>query len=189
MNNRILVTYASRYGSTAEIAQRVGDVLAKRGYAVDVLPLAEATAPGDYDGFVLGGAIYSGQWPPEVCEFVGSNEHLLRDKHAALFVVAIRLREAGEEMRQSVLSTIDTCRVMVEPDTIGLFAGKIDYDTLSPIVRLQVQTKNLPEGDFRDWAAIEAWADEVAAAFKQSLPVEPVGSPTAVMAAPAPCCS
>lgn len=159
MNDHVLVTYSSRYGSTEAIAQRIGDTLTRQGVTADVLPITDVKSLAEYDAYVLGGAIYSGQWPTDLVEFINFHETTLREKPSALFVVAIRLRDDSEEMRQSVLGIIDTYRVMLNPGTIGLFAGMVDYDKLSPIVRLQAETKRLPEGDFRNWEAIDEWAN------------------------------
>jgi menaquinone-dependent protoporphyrinogen oxidase len=57
-----------------------------------------------------------------------------------------------------VLQYIQPVYIAVKPVSVGLFAGCMDYGKLSAIMRLQVQTKGLPEGDFRDWDAIRTWA-------------------------------
>jgi menaquinone-dependent protoporphyrinogen oxidase len=158
MDTRILVTYFSRHGATAEAAARIGEVVAASGVPVDVAPMADVTGLDGYRAVVVGAPLYSANWPPEATGFVRKHSRALLMRPVACFVLAIRLRTDTEALRQAVLSAVSTERVMMKPRTVGLFAGALDYARLSPIVRLQAQTKGLPEGDFRNWAAIEAWA-------------------------------
>lgn len=166
MAQRILVTYASRYGSSAEIAERIGEVLADADQSNEVLSVENVEQVEDYGAVVIGGPIYSGEWPSDLIEFIEEHESTLREMTVAFFIVALRLREDNEEMRRTVLETVDKYRVTLQPVSIGLFAGVMDYSKLSSIVRLQMKTKNLPEGDFRDWEAIEAWATSLPEALE-----------------------
>lgn len=170
MNQKVLVTYASLYGSTTEIARAIAEQLSTHlgKSSVELRRVDVIENLDDYSAVVLGGAIYGGEWAPAVNEFVDSHKAQLKEKALALFVVAIRLREDTESMRKSVLSNIETQRIMLEPIvSVGLFAGKVDYDALSPIVRMKAKTKGLPEGDFRNWDAIAAWADELVPHIKR----------------------
>jgi menaquinone-dependent protoporphyrinogen oxidase len=161
MPNPILVAYGTRHGATAEVAQVVGEVLAVGGADVAVHPLADVQTLEGYPAAVIGAPLYSAAWLPEATGFVKTHQAALARMRVACFVLAIRLRLPDEGLRQAVLSAIATERVMMKPLSVGLFAGALDYARLSPIVRLQAQTKGLPEGDFRDWDAIRAWAAEV----------------------------
>lgn len=158
MPNTTLVTYASRYGATAEIAQRIGDTLTSSGHTVKVSPIADVDSLDGYKAVVIGGSIYSGEWPPDLIEWVGTHLHALRQMPCAVFVTAARLRDSSDAMRLSVHSSISKHIIFIEPAAVGYFGGAVDYGKLSPIVRMQLQTKGLPEGDFRDWYAIDAWA-------------------------------
>jgi len=54
----------------------------------------------------------------------------------------------------------------IKPVGIGTFAGALDYNNLSWIYKKILKSKESPEGDFRDWNAIRAWArDPVWAKF------------------------
>jgi menaquinone-dependent protoporphyrinogen oxidase len=66
MNNRILVTYATKYGATKEIAERIGEVLRQIDLQVDILPVKGIDDVTPYRAVVLGCAIYIGKWPKEV---------------------------------------------------------------------------------------------------------------------------
>ena len=164
-DNPCLVTYASRYGSTAEIAARLGSTLTTHRLNVSVRPIADVTSLDEYGSVVIGAPIYSAEWPAEMDAFVRAHAAALKALPVALFAVALRLRDPSDELRTAVMGTIDLYRVMLAPVSVGLFAGALEYGKLSPIVRLQIQTKGLPEGDFRDWAAITRWADELPPLF------------------------
>lgn len=170
MGKKYLVTYASRYGSTAEIALRIDDILKKQGLEVEGMPLAEITDLTNYSGVILGSPIYSGEWSPDMLQFIDKHKEGLRQLPVAIFATALRLRDNSEEMRQSVMGTLYAYRVQLKPIAIGLFAGALDYSKLSPIVYLQLKGKNLPEGDFRDWNLIEAWAQSLPELFAASIP-------------------
>lgn len=77
MDKKILVTYATRYGATAEIAQRLGETLQSEGLAVEVLPVKEAGAPEQYAAVVLGSAVYIGGWRKEAAQYLQENEAAL----------------------------------------------------------------------------------------------------------------
>src|SRR5512140_1844251 len=78
--NKVLVTYASKYGSTREIAERVGEILGQAGLQVDVLPIICARDLSAYPVVVLGSAIYIGKWPKEAVEFLRSHERALAER-------------------------------------------------------------------------------------------------------------
>jgi menaquinone-dependent protoporphyrinogen oxidase len=65
-----LVAYASKHGSTAEIAERIGDSLRRVGHEAQVLPVSAVTDPIDFEAMVLGSAVYMGHWMKEAANFV-----------------------------------------------------------------------------------------------------------------------
>lgn len=161
MTKRILVAYASRYGSTAKIAEAIGEVLSENGADVDVRNLAEVASPAVYDAAVVGAPIFSSEWMPEATEWVKAHGNAWKNIRTACFVVSMRLREDTPEIREVEEALITVEKVVLQPVSVGLFAGALDYSKLSALVKLQIQSKALPEGDFRDWDAIRAWAAEV----------------------------
>jgi menaquinone-dependent protoporphyrinogen oxidase len=153
---KILVTYATCAGSTAEVARAIGDEFS--GVQIDVLPIADVTDITPFEAVVIGSPLHSGQWLPEAHDFVDTHRYTLARIPAALFVTAMRLRHDDPDIRRIVLQYIQPVCIAVKPVAVGLLAGCMDYSKLSAIMRLQVQTKGLPEGDFRDWDAIRTWA-------------------------------
>ena len=79
MNSKVLVTYASKYGATKEIAERITGVLAEAGLAADLQPAKAVSTLNDYEVFVIGGAVYAGQWRKEAAAFLEENEPVLTE--------------------------------------------------------------------------------------------------------------
>jgi menaquinone-dependent protoporphyrinogen oxidase len=161
MKTRILIAYATRAGSTVEVAQVIGEILADAETVVDIFPVSDVTDLAGYQAVIIGSPIHSGQWLPEATTFVDTHKITLRNMPVACFVLAMRLRDKTEETRNSIAAILNPVRMTINPVSIGLFAGVMNYSKLSSILRLQAQTKGLPEGDFRDWDAIRKWANEL----------------------------
>jgi menaquinone-dependent protoporphyrinogen oxidase len=73
------------------------------------------------------------------------------------------LKDDTPENRKVVDAYLDPLRAEVTPVASGLFAGRLDYSRLGFFTRLVAKhMANAPEGDYRDWPAIERWAEEIA---------------------------
>jgi menaquinone-dependent protoporphyrinogen oxidase len=158
VNHRVLMTYATKAGSTAEIAVRMGETLSRRGLSVDVLPLSKVTDLGPYQSVFLGSAIRVGNVLPEVTNFIQANQAALQKMPLNLFVVCMTLNEDTEANRQTVSAYLEPVRALVKPASEGLFAGVMDLKKLPFFERLMIKAMKAPQGDFRNWDAITAWA-------------------------------
>ena len=174
MEKRVLVTYASKYGSTGGVADAIGRELCRTGVAADVVVIINAVNLSSYQGVVIGSAIYMGKWMPEAIDFVKKNRDIMRQVPVAYFLVCMSLSHPTEENRAKVSSYMDPILKAVpeiRPVGIGTFAGALDYNNLSWINKKILKSKGTPEGDFRDWNAIRTWAREpVYAKFIRSEP-------------------
>ena len=167
MNDKILVTYASRAGSTAEIAEVIGKTLAQNGAGVDVLPMAAVKDLSPYRAVVAGSAIRKSKWLPEALRFIQTHRADLARKPFATFTVCITLAMSGEDQyRQVVAKWTEPVRAQVRPVSEGFFAGLLDFrklpltlDTL--MLRVAVALGIFPKGDCRDWDAVRAWSDSL----------------------------
>ena len=165
MDKRILVAYASKYGSTGGVADAIGKGLCSKGAAVDVLLMKNAVNLSSYQGVIVGSAIYMGKWLPEAVDFVKKNVEVLRRIPVAYFLVCMTLCKPTEENRAKVLAYLDPVlkeMAEIKPVGIGAFAGALDYNNLSWLNKKILKSKGTPEGDFRDWKAIRTWAEESA---------------------------
>lgn len=171
MSHRILVTYASRSGTTAGVAEAVGQNLIASGAQVDVRPVQDVRDLAPYDAVVVGSAIQGGRWLPEAMQFVEAHRAALREKPCAVFLVCMTLSMAnGDRYRQQVATWLEPVRALVQPVSEGLFAGALDIAKVPSLgdrlkFRVSVATGVWSEGDHRDWVAIRAWAAELADAF------------------------
>ncbi len=160
MDKKILVAYASKYGSTGGVADAIGKELCDRGAAVDVCMLKTVGDLNEYRAVVLGSAIYRGKWLPEAVDFVERNRGVLRQVPLAYFLVCITMCEPTEENRRKVLAYLDPVLKavpQVQPVKVGTFAGALDYSNLSWPIKEIMKLKGAPEGDFRHWDVIRAW--------------------------------
>jgi menaquinone-dependent protoporphyrinogen oxidase len=155
---KVLVAYASKAGSTGEVAEAIGKTLAAAGATVDVAQIKNVKDLSGYQAVILGSAIRMGQMLPEAVTFVKTHQADLRQRPVAYFVVSGFLREDTPEMRQKVADFLEPVRAVVAPASVGLFAGKMDFSKLSFLDRTIAKAVGSPEGDWRNWNAIDAWA-------------------------------
>lgn len=168
MTKRILVVYASKYGSTAEIAEKIGEALRGVGFQVDVFPAERANDVTNYDAVVLGSAVYAGSWRKEAVEFLEANEKMLAERPTWIF-------SSGPTGEGDPVQTMKGWRFpeaqkpiadRIRPRDIAFFHGDIDLKKLNFAERLLVKGIKAPVGDFRDWSAVASWADGIASALR-----------------------
>ncbi len=163
MEKRVLVTYATKYGSTGGVADAIGKELCGKGLAADVALIRNAGDLNLYQGVVVGSAIYMGKWMGEATDFVDKNRDILGRIPVAYFLVCITLAQQTEKNRAKVLSYMEPVMKAVpevRPLGIGTFAGALDYHKISWVNKQILKAKGAPEGDFRDWNSIRTWAQE-----------------------------
>lgn len=174
MEKRVLVAYASKYGSTGGVADAIGMELCSRDVAADVLLIKNVRNISSYQAVVIGSAVYMGKWMSEAVDFIKENRDVLRHVPVAYFLVCMNLAQPTEKKRAEVLSYTDPILKAVpeiKPVGIGTFAGALDYNNLPWIYKKILESKEAPEGDFRDWSAIRAWArDPLLAKFTRQEP-------------------
>lgn len=167
MTNRILVTYASRTGTTAGVADAIAKVLADSNLQVDLLPMRQLKDLSVNQAVVAGSAIQAAQWLPEAVQFIQDNQAALQGMPAAIFSVCMTLAMPnGEKYRPGVMDWIQPVRQMANPFIEGLFAGALDLKQVPKMgdrlkFKISVAMGVWKEGDHRDWTAIRAWADSL----------------------------
>ncbi|MCC7206465.1 MAG: flavodoxin domain-containing protein [Anaerolineae bacterium] len=168
MGKRVLIAYASKYGSTAEIAERIGQALREAGLQADVLPAEKAADVAGYDAVVLGSAVYAGSWRKEAVEFLESHENVMAKRPTWFFSSGptgegdpVQMMK-GWRFPEAQKPIADRIR----PNDIAFFHGDIEMKKLNFAEKLIVKGLKAPVGDFRDWAAVSAWAKGIADALK-----------------------
>lgn len=171
MERNILVAYASKYGATREIAEKIGDVLRGVGLQADVLPVDSIRDPGKYKAIILGSAIYIGKWQKEAVAFLKTHEKVLADRPVWLFSSGptgkgdpVELVE-GQRLPAELQPVVDR----IHPRDIAVFHGYINPAKMNFIEKWAIKSLvKKPTGDFRDWDMIVKWTGSVAESLKDA---------------------
>ena len=159
----VLVTYATRHSATEGIAEAIARVLSREGPAprvVDLIPVDDVGRVTDYDTVVIGSAVYQGRWLPEARDLVHRCADDLRPRPVWLFSSgplgepAVPLEDSTDE---------SDLAEMVDAVSHRTFAGALRRADLEDAERAAFREVHAPEGDFRNWPEIQAWAEEIAA--------------------------
>jgi menaquinone-dependent protoporphyrinogen oxidase len=160
----MLIGYASRFGSTRDVASRIADTVRARGNDVDLRSVGEIADFDRYDAVVFGSGVYDGSWTAEATDLMRRHAAVLARKPVWLFSVGsfgdrhpIVGRLITKEPRE-----IGEFEQAIHPRGYRVFAGVIDLDHWPAWGRLIFRALGGHDGDNRQWLDIEAWADEIA---------------------------
>jgi menaquinone-dependent protoporphyrinogen oxidase len=169
METRVLVAYGTKHGATAEIAEKIGEVLRQAGLQTDVLSADRARDLSAYQAVVLGSAVYIGQWRKEAVKFLKANEQILAGKSVWLFSSGPTGEGDPVELLQGwrFPGKLQPIVDRIQPRDIAVFHGAVDADKLNSIEKWMLKNVKAPVGDFRDWDAIVSWATAIAAELKE----------------------
>ncbi|MBN2113608.1 MAG: flavodoxin domain-containing protein [Acidimicrobiia bacterium] len=159
---RVLVVAASKHGSTAEIATALGEALARRGLSTTVADARDVADIEEYDAVVLGSAVYAGRWQKAARELAETHGEFLRSRPVWLFSSG----PVGDPPKPEE-DPVDVAQITTIVGSRGhrVFAGRLDKSRLSLAERAIVRSLKVPEGDWRNWDEIAAWAGEIADAL------------------------
>jgi menaquinone-dependent protoporphyrinogen oxidase len=163
MSTRVLVTYATRAGSTGDVADAIGKVLSARGFRVEVRTIKSRPRVEDFQAVVIGSAVRAGSWLPEAVAFVAEHQNALKRLAVAAFTV--HLQNTGDDLQRVAnrRAYLNTVRPLLPPVAEAFFSGAIEPNKLSALDRLMVRAVKAPVGDFREWDKIRGWAETVLA--------------------------
>ena len=172
MDSQVLVAYATKYGGTAGIAERIGQVLREAGLRADVHPADRVSDLTPYKAVVLGSAVYMFRWRKEAARFLRANEKALAERPVWLFSSGptdegdpVELTE-GWRFPKALQPIADR----IQPRDVAVFHGVMDEKKLNPFEKWVIKNVKAPMGDFRDWDAITAWTTAIADVLKASFP-------------------
>lgn len=181
MGARVLIAYASEFGSTSAVAGAIGQVLRQAGAAVDVRNVVDVDSLRLYGAVIVGSPIYNGAWLPEAAHFVALHAASLSRMPVAYFVVCATMRHdtpANREGTRSFLAPVLAAVPEVRPIDIGLFPGRIEPRNLTWPVRLRMWLlTDLRRGDYRRWQDVRAWATAIAPQLLAAAAPAPPASP------------
>jgi menaquinone-dependent protoporphyrinogen oxidase len=158
----VLVTAATRYGATGEIAQAIGEGLREHGHDTTVSPPEDATVDG-YDAVIVGSAVYAGHWLKPARELVDRS----RDALAARPVWLFSSGPVGDPPKPEE-DPVDVAEIVAatEAREHRVFAGKLVRKRLGFADKAIAVALRVPDGDFRDWTEIRRWAAGIADALR-----------------------
>ncbi len=163
---KVLVAYATRAGTTGEVAEAIGSELCASGYAAEVLPAKEVRDLSPYDAVIVGSPIYVGKWMSDAAEFVTQHQAALQNMPVAFFLTCLTIHDPTPEDRETVAAYLQPQRELVTPVAEGHLVGAFVPQQHSLLFRLMMRLMKSPSGDFRDWEAIRQWAQDVGQALK-----------------------
>lgn len=160
MTRVALVAYATKNGSTREVAETIAQTLVEQGFAVETLPAEQVEGLEGYDAVVVGGSIYMGRWHREALALLEREQAALAELPLAVFALGSKTAEEPD---------LADCRAQLEqnlaklpgvhPCAIAAFGGVIDP------AKLHFPLNHLPASDARDWDVIRTWARALQAPF------------------------
>jgi menaquinone-dependent protoporphyrinogen oxidase len=166
-----LVVYASKHGATQGIAKRIAARLRQAGQQAQARPVAAVDHLAGYDAFVVGSAVYAAHWQKEAAAFVQRNRTVLATKPVWLFSSGPLGTEATDAKGRDLTVAAEPKEIAEFEAAIGPKGHRVFFGALDPgklgfseraIRKLPAARTMLPEGDFRDWTEIDAWARDIA---------------------------
>lgn len=167
----VLVGYATRYGSTQEVAQQVAAALCASGLAVDVQPMREVRTLVRYSAVVLGAPLFMFRWHKDALRFLSRHRKALMQRPVAIFALGPVHDPYDTKEWQDSHAQLDQELgkfPWLAPVALQVFGGKYDPAKLSFPINLFIGKE--PASDLRDWTAIRAWASSLAAKLEPALP-------------------
>ena len=158
---RVLVAVASRHHGTHEIAQAIATGLITRGLEADAVPVKEVTTLDGYDAVVLGSAVYSGRWLTEA-------RHFAQVHTSSLCMMPVWLFNSGplgpvdHPIPPGTPADLPVLMRLTGAIDYRTFPGRLDMRRLHFAERAIARTIHAPEGDSRDWDAVDRFAGEIA---------------------------
>ena len=170
MNTKsILVTYATRYGSTQEVAESITIALSQAGFEVELQPLQDVKTLDSYGAVVLGAAIYNARWHPDAHQFLSQHQEALKQRPVAIFALGpLSTGDAAMLRSRRQLDKELEKYSWLRPVAQEIFVGKLDPSKLSFFDRLMS-----PASDHMDWEAIRTWANALPARLQRDAVLRP----------------
>jgi menaquinone-dependent protoporphyrinogen oxidase len=180
---KMVVAYASRYGSTKEIAEFIAEHLRQDGVSAEARSVETVSNPEDYHALVVGSAVYMQHWMDSAVEFVHRHHAVLAERPVWLFSSG-PLQLSPELVAKNNLDVIPKeipgLQEVLKPRDHRVFFGVLDPKKLSfkhwALRKLPAARPLFPEGDFRKWDEIKSWTAEIAQATSKGRSVSGKGA-------------
>jgi menaquinone-dependent protoporphyrinogen oxidase len=175
----VLVTYSSKHGSTAEIAQAIASTLGESGLSVDCRSVDEVRELDGYDAVVLGSALYAGRWRGDARHFLRRHKQELA--HVPLWVFSTG--PVGEPREREDTSWLEPPRTVKVVERLGardhvVFGGRVPPEPHGFVERAVTRSMPTAFADCRDWEQIREWSARIASELGASGDRHPETVPT-----------
>ncbi len=177
MKIKILVAYASKYGSTQEVAEAMVAMLREEGLEADILPMQKVRSLEEYTMIVLGAPLYLGAWHKDARKFLSRHRKALMERQISIFALGPFHDPYEDEEWQASRAMLEKDLAEfpgLAPVAIEIFGGKFEPAQLGFTDKLIVSMPasplhNIPASDLRDWEAIQAWTKKLASQLQPAL--------------------
>ncbi len=171
MDGKVLVAYASKYGSTQEVAEAIAETLRESGFEVDLQPMQKVRTLAGYGAVVLGAPLYFGLWHKDALNLLSRNEDALAQRPVAIFALGPNSNDEKEMQGSRAQLDKELAKFpWLTSVVIEVFGGKYPAKLRFPeslIASLPASPLHgMPASDVRDWTAIRAWAGSLALKFQ-----------------------
>ena len=174
MHSNVLVTFATRTGSTEEVAQLIAEVLRNQDVAVDLRPAKEITSIEPYTAVVIAAPLYMGRLHKEVRRFLHAHRVAITKVQVALFVLGPVQKE--EKEWTSAMQQLDKELKnfsWLSPFAQYIVGGRFDPTRMGFPFNIIPAMRKMPASDALDWNLIREKASELARTFKEHEAVMP----------------
>lgn len=159
----VLVAFATRSGTTQAIAERLGARLTEAGHQATVVPVQDNPDPSAYETVVIGSGVLNGEVYVSAGEWLTARRAGLEQRPTAAFITCLVLPDTAEQRAVALGYPGQlAAELPAAPLSTAVFAGTYDPSTRTRWERLATWFTRAPRGEFRDWDAVDAWAEELA---------------------------
>jgi menaquinone-dependent protoporphyrinogen oxidase len=162
MSSKVLVGYATRYGSTQEVASAIAETLRETGFEVTIHPLRDVRTLDGYQAVVMGAPLFMFRWHKHALGFLSRHRKALTSIPLAIFALGPTHAPHDEQEWLDAHSQLDKELAKIswlKPAAIKIFGGK--YAPTNLRFPLKMFAGAEPASDIRDWKMIRAWAAEL----------------------------
>ena len=169
---KVLIAYDTKHGSTADIAEKIGDVLCENGLRVDVRLAYHVDDISAYAAVVIGSPVYYSTFLPGTLKFLDRHKATLANKKVAAFVISVSVDKTTGKVNTNVLNMITATVFSKFPeitfiDPVGLLPGKFYFKEIFPVEIIGFKLSGFPEsGNLMNDDFVRAWAEQIAPLLK-----------------------
>jgi menaquinone-dependent protoporphyrinogen oxidase len=168
MPGKVLIAYGTKYGSTKEIAEKIGEALQGEGLETDVMAADKVKDLAAYKNIVIGTAVYMGMGRKEVKNFLKDKAAALKERNVWFFATGPSGQGDPIQLVKGEVVPVNMKDLVaaVKPRDVTVFHGNMDAAKMGGMEKFIVKRVGGETGDFRDWDMITSWAKNIASTIR-----------------------